>query len=155
MDWLIEFLADGLLLIILAVSGGLFLLHVRSKSWGRVLPVVMMAGLTSLLAGKLMSMVYQPAVARPFIEMGLEPGAAYIDNPGFPSDHMLLAAVVVLVVYFVTPYKKTAYLLGFVALMMGLARVLALVHTPLDIIGGLAAALVGAIWYYNHRIAPR
>lgn len=155
MEQLIAFLADGLLLVILVIGGGLFLLHVRLRQWVKVMPIVIMAGLTSLLVGKLMSMVYQPAVARPFIELGVEPGAAFIDNPGFPSDHMLLASVVVLMVYFVTPYRKTAYLLGVVALMMGVARVLALVHTPLDVFGGLVAGLVGALWYYNHRIAAR
>jgi len=30
---------------------------------------------------------------------------------------------------------------------MGIARVLALVHTPLDVIGGLVFGLVGAVWY--------
>ena len=30
-------------------------------------------------------------------------------------------------------------------------RVLALVHTPLDIVGGFAAALVGVLWYGMRR----
>jgi membrane-associated phospholipid phosphatase len=32
-------------------------------------------------------------------------------------------------------------------LMVCLGRVLALVHTPLDVIGGIVVASVGALWY--------
>lgn len=152
---LIKFLADGLLLIIIGAGAGLFLLANRPKTWPTILPVVVMAGLTSLLVGKILSLLYQPAIARPFLERGVQAGAAYIDNPGFPSDHMLLATVVVAMVFFATPYRKSAILLAFLAVCMGVARVMALVHTPLDIAGGIFAGLIGAFWYYNHRIASR
>jgi membrane-associated phospholipid phosphatase len=155
MEMLIKFLADGLLFVIILCGGGLFLLANKPSTWPKNLPPVIMAGLTSLLVGKLLSLIYQPSIARPFLERGLEAGAAYIDNPGFPSDHMLLAVVVTLVVLFMTPYKKSAMLLGFLAVCMGAARVMALVHTPLDIAGGIIAGLAGAVWYYNHRIASR
>lgn len=155
MEVLIKFLADGLLFVIILCGAGLFLLANRPSTWPKNLPLVIMAGLTSLLVGKLLSLIYQPSIARPFLERGLEAGAAYIDNPGFPSDHMLLASVIVLVVLFMTPYKKSAMLLGILAICMGAARVMALVHTPLDIAGGIIAGLAGVVWYYNHRIASR
>jgi membrane-associated phospholipid phosphatase len=35
-------------------------------------------------------------------------------------------------------------------LLVCIGRVLALVHTPLDIIGGLAVATLGALWYKDY-----
>lgn len=155
METLIKLGADGLLFVIIAASGACFLLANKPRTWPHILPVVVMAGLTSLLVGKVMSLLYQPAVARPFLEKGVTAGAAYINNPGFPSDHMLLATVVVAMVFFTTPYRKTAIVLAALTLCMGIARVLALVHTPLDIAGGMLAGLAGVIWYFSHRIAKR
>ncbi len=146
MQLLVRFIADGTLLALLAVSAPLIFLAIRKRFW-EVAPVLVMAGLTSLLAGKLMSLLYQPAIARPFLELGVEPGAAYIDNPGFPSDHALLATVAVLAVYALTRNRKLAFVLGLVVVLMGLGRVVALVHTPLDVAGGILAGCIGAIWY--------
>ena len=155
MQALIKFGADGLLFVVLAGAAFLFLRTVPIRRWPNVLPLLIMAGLTSLLVGKLLSLVFQPSTARPFIEKGVTAGAAFINNPGFPSDHMLLATVAVVAVWFLTPYRKYALLLGSLALLMGVARVLALVHTPIDIAGGIVAGLSGAVWYLNHRIANR
>jgi membrane-associated phospholipid phosphatase len=143
---LIKLIADGALLLILAVAAPIVLWAIRKKFWDYA-PILVMAGLTSLLAGKLMSLLYQPAVARPFLELGVQPGAAYIDNPGFPSDHALLATVAVVAVYMVTRNRKITLVLGTLVLLMCLGRVTALVHTPLDVIGGVIAGLAGLPWY--------
>ncbi len=143
---LVRLLADGTLLIILAIAGPVILWKIRRNFW-QVMPVLVMAGLTSLLVGKLMSLVYQPSVARPFLEAGASAGAAYINNPGFPSDHALLATVAVAAVYALTRNKQLTIVLASLVLLMGLGRVLALVHTPLDVVGGILAGLSGAIWY--------
>lgn len=144
--WLLKAVADGTLLLILAVSAPILLRAMR-RHWWETLPVVVMAGLTSLLAGKVLSLIYQPAVARPFLALGVEPGAAYIDNPGFPSDHALLATVVIIAVYALTKNRRLGILLTFLLVAMCVGRVMALVHTPLDVIGGIVAGSVGAIWY--------
>ena len=143
---LVKLVADGALLLILAISAPFILMALRKRFWSNV-PVLVMAGLTSLLVGKLMSLIYQPAIARPFLELGVEPGAAYIDNPGFPSDHALLATVAVVAVYALTRNRKITVLLGLLVLVMCMGRVIALVHTPLDVIGGVLAGLAGVLWY--------
>lgn len=143
---LLRAVADGTLLLILAVSTPIIILAVRKKFWQQA-PVLVMAGLTSLVVGKVLSLLYQPAVARPFIELGLEPGAAYIDNPGFPSDHALLATVVVVAVYALTRNRRFATALALLVVIMCIGRVLALVHTPLDVAGGIVAGLAGILWY--------
>lgn len=146
MEQLIRFAADGLLLLILAAAMPLIFLSLSTKWWQNA-PIVVMAGLTSLFVGKMMSLLYQPAVARPFLELGVQPGATYIDNPGFPSDHALLATVVTVAVFAVTKHRRIAVFLAALVLVMCVARVLALVHTPLDVIAGVLAGLSGAIWY--------
>jgi membrane-associated phospholipid phosphatase len=149
-DNLIRFAADGMLLTIFfiaAIAGVYWLRHQTKKDIVRLAPIVIMAGMTSLLLGKLLSLVYQPDTARPFVEKGLEAGAAYINNPGFPSDHALLAVVLVSALWFVAQYKKLAVVLAVLVVVMCIARVLALVHTPLDVAGGIVLGLAGTVWY--------
>lgn len=143
---LLKAVADGTLLLILTVSAPIIILAIRKKLW-QYAPVLVMAGLTSLVVGKVLSLLYQPAVARPFLELGVEPGAAYIDNPGFPSDHALLATVAVAAVYALTKNRRLTAMLAVLVLVMCAGRVMAFVHTPLDVIGGMLAGLSGAVWY--------
>lgn len=143
---LLKAVADGTLILILAISAVPIAVALRKRFWQQV-PVIVMAGLTSLVAGKVLSLLYQPAVARPFLELGVQPGAAYIDNPGFPSDHALLATVAVVAVYVLTRNRKLTILLTFLVVTMCVGRVVALVHTPLDVLGGILAGFAGAIWY--------
>jgi len=145
-DLIVRLAADGLLIIIVSISVVTVLLSIRSAFW-KMAAVIVMAALTSLLAGKILSLMYQPEVARPFLEQGMAPGAAYIDNPGFPSDHALLATVMVVAVYAVTKKKWLTVLLAVLLVIMCVARVVALVHTPFDVIGGIFAGLIGAVWY--------
>lgn len=150
---LIRLLADGALVLIVVLAGVLVLREtgLGPRLW-RKMPLVVMAGLTSLFVGKLLSLLYQPAVARPFIELGVEPGAAYIDNPGFPSDHMLLATAVVLAAIVLAPRRRVWWwILIALTVLMGAARVAAYVHTPLDVVGGALAGLVGGLWYLQRR----
>lgn len=148
----VKIFADGGLVAVLLIAGvvGAWWL-VRSKpDIRRVAATVIMAGLTSLFVGKILSLLPVQAV-RPFTQHGVTAGAAYINNPGFPSDHALLATVVVMALYCLTPYKKTSYVLMVIAGLMAVARVLALVHTPIDILGGIFAGLAGTVWYYKHK----
>lgn len=149
MDLLIKFLADYLLIIVLLVGAGALLVGTSLRMKVQAYPYVIMAGLTSLLVGKLMSLLYQPEAARPFVEQGVTAGAAYIDNPGFPSDHVLLATVVALAVIVLVKKRWLSVLMVVAVLAIGLGRILALVHTPLDVIGGLVAGLSGSIWYLS------
>lgn len=147
MDVVVRFVADGMLFVIIIVGGATMIMTLK-KRIGRHIPIMVMAGLSSLLVGKLFSLAYQPDSARPFIEAGVAAGASYIDNPGFPSDHALLGAVVVVAVYALCVQQRTiAHLLAIMLVVMCVGRVVALVHTPLDVIGGLIAGLSGGIWY--------
>lgn len=151
MELLVRLLADGTLVVILLLGVGALLLVPMRHKYERYSYAVM-AGLTSLFAAKLTSIWFQPNEVRPFVENGVKAGAAFVNNPGFPSDHALLATVVVCAVWALTPYRKLAVVLGVATVIMSIARVVAQVHTPLDVIGGIAFGLLGAAWYVDrHR----
>lgn len=154
MDMLIQLLADGLVvpLVLGAVVALVWLVpnHDKFSVYSRML----LAGLTSYLVAKLMALAYQPNEQRPFEVLGVDPGASYLNNPGFPSDHALFVWVIVFAVWYGTHNKWLALIFAVVALLVCAGRVLALVHTPLDVLGGFAAAVVGAAWYLDVRRTP-
>ena len=52
----------------------------------------------------------------------------------FPSGHTAVASAIAFVIFFT--HKKVGYIFMFFALLIGLARVIAGVHFPIDILGG-------------------
>lgn len=149
MQALIQLIADGAVFPVILIGTYALIAKVPSKGRYAAYCRILMAGLTTFLLAKLLGTLYQPAMERPFELMGVAPGASYLDNPGFPSDHALFVAAITLAVWFETKNRLlTAILVVFVVLVC-VGRVLALVHTPLDIAGGLAVALVGAGWYLS------
>lgn len=152
MDTVVRLLADGALIALALVAVGTLLVKTPAKRRYETYTRILMAGLTSYVSAKLIASVYQPELERPFEKLGVDPGAAYLNNPGFPSDHMLFATFLVLAVWYVTRNIRVTIILGIVAALMGIARVMALVHTPLDVVGGALIALIGAIWYTKFAI---
>lgn len=120
----------------------------RFEAYARVL----LAGLTAYMLAKFVATIYQPSDLRPFEILGVDPGASYLNNPGFPSDHALFVTAIACAVWFETRMKKVSLVLVGLVLLVCIGRVLALVHTPLDVVGGVLIALIGALWYSN---APR
>jgi membrane-associated phospholipid phosphatase len=145
-DILLKIMADYLVIPIVLV-GGVVLLCVpkaqRMQLWARAV----VTGLTALLCAKTMSLLYQGE--RPFEALGVAPGAAFLPNPGFPSDHALLVFSVTYIVWATTKngWLSAGLLLASIAVAAG--RVMALVHTPLDVIGGMVCALVAVSVVYG------
>ena len=148
---IIKIFADGAVIPIIVIAGYALLFLVprghRFEAYARIL----MAGLTAYLVAKLLASVYQPSGERPFQVLGVAPGASYLNNPGFPSDHALFTAFLTLAVWFETRRKKLAVVLALLTLAVCVGRVLALVHTPLDVIGGVVVACIGALWYLQRE----
>jgi membrane-associated phospholipid phosphatase len=115
----------------------------RFQAYSRIL----MAGLTAYMIAHFVAAIYQPSTLRPFQLLGVDPGAFYLDNPGFPSDHALFVTAILCAVWFETRTKKISLLLAGLVVLVCAGRVLALVHTPLDVVGGVIIALIGALWY--------
>lgn len=153
-ELLIRILADGFVIPVVVVGAWALLFLVPTSGKLEAYSRMLMAGLTSYLLAKLVASIYQPGMERPFQEMGVQAGALYLNNPGFPSDHVLFCTVITLAVWFETRHKKLALILAGLTLLVAIGRVVALVHTPLDVLGGLVFGCLGAIWYLQHeRIA--
>ena len=150
-DSIVKLLADGAVLPVMAIGIYALIWKIPNNRKYEAYCRVLMAGLTSFLLAKLLGTLYQPAVERPFELMGIAAGASFLDNPGFPSDHALFTAAITLAVWFETHSKSLTIAAAIFTALVCVGRVLALVHTPLDIAGGIAVAAVGAGWYMTAR----
>ena len=146
--FLTRLIADGAIVPIILIGSFLLLFKVpkghRYEAYCRIL----MAGLTAYLLAKLVASIYQPSLERPFEVLGVQAGALFLNNPGFPSDHTLFAAAITLAVWFETKFKRTALVLAGLTILVCIGRVVALVHTPMDVIFGVIFALLGSCWYF-------
>jgi len=144
---LIRVMADFLVIPIVLIAAWVLIFKIPKGQRFAAYSRVLMAGLTAYLLARFASILYQPETLRPFELLGVEAGASYLNNPGFPSDHMLFVTALVCAVWFEARQTKLALILAVLAILVGLGRVLAHVHTPVDVIGGVAIALIGALWY--------
>ena len=148
LDILVKVLADGLVIPVVLIGAWALVFKIpegnRYKAYCRIL----MAGLTAYLLAKLIGSIYQPELQRPFEMLGVEARASFLDNPGFPSDHVLFCVTITLAVWFETRRRTTVLVLLALTGLVAIGRVTALVHAPLDIIGGIAIASMGAAWYF-------
>lgn len=152
---LIKIIADGLVIPIVLIGAAVLLFYVPNNKKYQAYCRILMAGLTAYLTAKLIGAVFQPETMRPFEKLGIEAGASFLNNPGFPSDHVLFCMTITLAVWFETKKKAVSYVLLVLTLLVGLGRMLALVHTPLDVLGGLVIACLGIPWYFQHyKIKP-
>lgn len=148
MDMMIKIIADWLVIPVVLIGGYALLFCLpkgqRYKTYLRVL----MAGLTAYVAAKIIGLLYQPVEMRPFELLGIDPGASFLNNPGFPSDHALFVMAITLAVWFGAKQRILAIACLILTILVGVGRILALVHTPLDVIGGFVIAWVGVFWYF-------
>ena len=147
MHTVIRLLADGAMLPIILLAGYALLFRIPKGQRFAAYSRIIMAGLTAFLVAKLLGAVYQPATERPFELMGMAAGASFLNNPGFTSDHALFATFLTLAVWYEARTRKIAIIMLVLTLLVCVGRVLALVHTPLDVTGGILVAAVGALWY--------
>jgi len=147
-DVLVKVLADGMVIPVVLIGAWALLFKLpgsnRYKSYCRIL----LAGLTAYLLAKLIGGIYQPELQRPFELMGVQARASFLNNPGFPSDHILFCTAITLGVWFETRQKAVTALLAVCTLLVAVGRVAALVHSPLDVTGGIVIACIGALWYF-------
>ena len=154
-DTVIRIVADGAVVPIVLIGAYALLFKVQNNKRFEIYCRVLMAGLTAYLIAKLVGSIYQPAQERPFELIGEAAKASYLNNPGFPSDHALFVWAITFAVWFETNARKLAIVLVVLSLLVCIGRVLALVHTPLDVIGGFVIALIGAGWYISARLPKK
>lgn len=150
-EFVIRFFADYAIFLVILIGTYALIFKVpkghRLQAYARVL----MAGLLAYFLAKMIGLIFQPSILRPFELLGKMAGASFLNNPGFPSDHILLVAAIVCAVWFETKQKFITILLVVLMIAICIGRVLALVHSPIDVVGGIMIALIGALWYVNGK----
>lgn len=152
MPVLIRLIADWLVLPITLIGAYALLRYVPNGKRYETYARLFMMGLSAYALSKVAGMVYQPGLERPFLQLDVQPGAAYLNNPGFPSDHALFVLVITLAVWVGTKHAGLTVALLTLSILVGLGRVLALVHTPVDILGAAVIVAISGIWWYGRSI---
>lgn len=150
-DFLIKLMADWAVFPIVIIGSLLLIIKVPNNQKYQAYCRILMAGLTSYLLAKAIGSIYQPSLSRPFEILGTSAGASFLNNPGFPSDHALFITAITCAVWFETKQKLFSVILALLVIIVCVGRVLALVHTPTDVIGGIIIALFGSVWYLNKK----
>jgi undecaprenyl-diphosphatase len=149
MDSLIIFCAKDV--IVLVVLGWLLTLWRINKDLRRQFIVAtVLAGIFALVLSRIASKLYYDP--RPFVSQHIKPLIDHAADNGFPSDHALFTMTLTAVAYFYS--RKLAALMLIGTILVGVARVLAHVHSPIDIAFGWLIGCVGAgLGFYVARWA--
>lgn len=169
MTGIIVFLASYLIWVILAFTLVLIGLDLwkgtnsRSSIWTRIkqanwrkVGYIVLAFLLSFLVAQLLHLLpveyyrpYQIIMTAPLVTPS-------VDTP-FPSDHVMCVFALAFAAIFMTRYKKIGLIGLVMAIGVAIGRVSALVHSPLDVWGGILCAVIGAaVWYYlYYRETPK
>ena len=148
---IVRVLADGLVIPVALIGIYALIRFVPRQEKFQVYSRVLMAGLSAFVMAKIIGLLYQPSGLRPFELQGVDAGASFLNNPGFPSDHALFVMAITLAVWFGTRHKRWALACLILSILVAVGRVIALVHSPLDVVGGLLIACVGVVWYLPSR----
>ena len=151
-EFVIRLFADWMAIPIVLIGSYALVFRIPKGNRLQAYKRVLMAGLTAYLLAKLIGSIYQPATVRPFEELGTVAGASFLNNSGFLSDHTLFLMAIVCAVWFETRQRAITIILVILVLAVGIGRVLALVHTPADVAGGIVIALMGSVWYFNYKV---
>jgi len=145
MNTLIIFIAEYLYVIIIGISIYAFL-----KTDTKNRRNIFLFSITTLILSFLLSRIgnYFILNPRPFVvNPSIIPLFPHIPNNGFPSDHTLLTMTLAAIVY--TFNHKIAILLSIGAILVGVARIIAQVHHPIDILGSIIIACVSSLLVYS------
>ncbi|MBU2109759.1 phosphatase PAP2 family protein [Patescibacteria group bacterium] len=140
MNSLIIFCAQYLPYIIVAIF--LLLLIFSKKDRRSKIKFIIFAGFSVFIARVIFTEIirYFYYIPRPFVNSDIVPLISHEATGSFPSGHAAFFFALAMSVYF--HHKRWSILFFAGALLIGLARVIAGIHWPLDI---LAGAVIGVI----------
>ena len=150
MNGFVEFGAKHLVFIVAFVAVMFTLVSDRTAR-NRTIALAVIAFPVALLMAWVAGLLYYHT--RPFVVEGVQPLIPHESNNGFPSHHTMLAMATSAIVFVCS--RKVGLLLGIMAILVGISRVLVKLHYPVDILGGAAIAIAsaGIAWMTLRRFA--
>lgn len=124
---------------IAVLSAGLFLFFFR-KDW-REFFLVFFSSFSAYILSIILKILFH--TPRPFLELSDVYSLFNESGYAFPSGHAAFFSALAISIFFIN--KKVGYIFMLFTLLIGLARIIAGVHFPIDILGGL---ILGAFIAY-------
>ncbi len=125
---------------LVVLLAGIFFVFYR-KNWREFFVVFFTGGLAIVFDLILKYLIH---ASRPFLSLPniypLFPEAGY----AFPSGHAAVFSAIAFAIYF--KHKKAGFVFMFFAFLIGLARIVAGVHFPIDILGGFILGALVALF---------
>lgn len=149
LNTLIIFSAQYLIFII-AIIATVFVFNLEALKRKSIIKLLVISSVVGLVMDKILN--YFISSPRPFVVNGTVPSFAHLANNGFPSEHTLAAILIAAVIFVYN--RKLGILLGVLGTVIGISRVLAKVHNPIDILGGFVVA-VFAVFLGNYFISKK
>ena len=143
MDNLTIFVAKYLLVFVVLGIVVIWLMLPKEQR-GQAAVTIVTTGILALILSRIAgSLYYDP---RPFVNHNVIPLIPHAADNGFPSDHALFTMALTAIAFFYN--KKIAWIMLALTALVGIARVMAHVHSPIDIIGAWVIAVVAAVASY-------
>lgn len=151
-DFLIVFVAKYLYLVIIVAAIAAILVYKKTFVVGSVLKLILISFPLAFISARILSFFIY--TSRPFVVENVEPLIPHAADNGFPSDHTLLVMTISAVVLIYN--RKVGIILLILSAIVGISRVFAKVHTPIDILGStiIAFSSVAATRIILERIRP-
>lgn len=143
MNELIIFCAKYVVFLVVLGLAVAWLLVKKQLKW-RFVVATILAGIIAFVLSRIAShLFYSP---RPFVSEHIKPLIEHAPDNGFPSDHALFTSTLTAITFFFE--KRTAAVMAVLTLLVCLSRILAHVHSPIDIIGGVVIGVGAAVASY-------
>ncbi|OGI86683.1 hypothetical protein A3A91_03535 [Candidatus Nomurabacteria bacterium RIFCSPLOWO2_01_FULL_36_16] len=140
LDQIIIFFAEYVYMLIAGIAF-CFVIFSDAPTRKAVLVIGVFSSAIALIADKVLNQtIVSP---RPFVVEDITPLFPHVASNGFPSEHALFAMVIGSTIFLYN--KKIGALLFALTLGIGVARVLANVHHPVDILRGFAIGFVAVL----------
>lgn len=148
MDAVIIFIAQYFYLFALLVGAIFFFRQPRNVQKGIVVCGIVVAPLAYLIS-RIAGHFYNDP--RPFVAGHFIPLIAHAADNGFPSDHVLLAGAVAMIIWFFN--RKWSVILWMFAILIGWARVASGIHHVTDIAGSVVIVLAaGTVYFFSIKL---
>lgn len=139
LDYLIIFLADYFSYLLVAIFLFLIFWKYKEKVWRILVLAISSILLSEIITQIIRHFYYHP---RPFTVLSINTLISHSSTSSFPSGHSVVFFSLAFIIFYFNRRWGWFFIIG--AILISLARIIAGVHWPLDIIGGAAVGFLSA-----------